>query len=326
MSNEKGKVRPSPVVSVSMIAYNAEAYVADALESVLRQKTDFPFEMVVGEDCSKDITRSICDAYAAKYPGVIRLLPSEKNLGITCNAARTLKECRGKYIGICDGDDLWSDPLKLQKQVAFLEKNPGHGLVYTDINLIDEHGQPILDDPHLELRKSYASGEVFFKLLRTNFINISTVLFRRQFLEGYEIDTDRSSIYDYPLWLHICMQSKAGYLNIKSSSYRKHRGGTTSSPDDLRRYRKRFQYNLFDTLLAFDKSNTSHINSDDRAFLFRKLLSLAARNYGTLKMRMQILPLLPKYFPGFPQLLDILILKSKQRLPLFTPQSFVSQH
>lgn len=324
MSNEKGKACPGPLASVSMIAYNAETYIADALESVLRQKTDFPFEIVIGEDCSTDITRSICEAYTQKYPQIIRLLPSETNHGITGNAARTLKECKGKYIAICDGDDLWTDPNKLQNQVGFLEKNPGYGFVFTDINLIDENNQAIRDDPHLELRAAYASGGIFFKLLKTNFINISTAVFRSSFLDGYVIDTHRSSIYDYPLWLHIAMQSKGQYLDKKTASYRKHTGGATSSAENLRKYRKRFQFNLFETLLAFDKLNTSHINSADKAVLFRKLLSLAARNYGTLEMRLQILRLLPKYFPGFQQLLDILASKTRHRLPLFTPQPFVS--
>ena len=133
-------VHNSPLVSVSMICYNAEAFIAESIESILNQKVDFPIELVIGDDCSKDNTRQICETYAEKYPEIIRLLLPENNLGIGGNTARTMGSCRGKYIAVCDGDDIWIDPHKLKRQVDFLEQNPHYGVVYTDVETVSETG------------------------------------------------------------------------------------------------------------------------------------------------------------------------------------------
>jgi len=112
----------SPLVSIICITYNHEPYIAEAIEGVLMQKCSFPIELVIGEDCSTDNTRKICEEYANKSE-LIKLLPTETNLGMMPNFIRTLQSCTGKYIAMCEGDDYWTDPLKLQKQVDFLEAN-----------------------------------------------------------------------------------------------------------------------------------------------------------------------------------------------------------
>mgnify|MGYP001248218371 CR=1 FL=1 len=122
-----------PLVSVHMITYNHEKYIAQAIEGVLMQKTNFLFELVIGEDCSTDSTRVICKEYADRYPNIIKLLPDAgKNLGMMENAIRTTMACTGKYIALCEGDDYWTDPYKLQKQVDFLEAHNDYGLTNTD--------------------------------------------------------------------------------------------------------------------------------------------------------------------------------------------------
>ncbi|MEI7525469.1 MAG: glycosyltransferase [Mariniphaga sp.] len=111
-------------VSVAMITFNHEHFIAQAIESVLMQQTDFDYELVIAEDCSTDGTRAIVQAYKDRYPSRIRLLLPEQNQGMNANFVATLNACRGKYIAILEGDDYWIDPLKLQKQVIFLERNP----------------------------------------------------------------------------------------------------------------------------------------------------------------------------------------------------------
>ena len=104
-----------PTVSVAMIAYNREPFIAQAIESVLMQETAFVVELVIGEDCSTDGTRRIVQAYARKYPNVIRALLPEKNLGISRNYEAVWQACRGKYIAWLDGDDYWRSPQKIAK-------------------------------------------------------------------------------------------------------------------------------------------------------------------------------------------------------------------
>lgn len=304
-----------PLVSVCMLAYNVEAFVAQAIEGILRQKVDFPVELIIGEDCSTDGTRSVCARYAQENPGRVTLLPGETNLGIAGNAARTLRQCRGKYIAICDGDDIWADPDKLAKQVAFLEEHADFGAVYTDVETISTDGR-VFDDPeHALLREAYADGNVFFKLLGGNFINNSTAVFRRSFLDGYSIDCDRDYYtHDYLLWLHIAAQSKIHFIDARTVLYRKHAGGATNSAAKLVGNKQKFQFHLYSILLNFHKNNRGPINTQERMMIFQKMLSILYRKENTAKMKAHVLGLLPRYFPGVLGITRIVM--SKIGLPL----------
>lgn len=94
------------------------------------QKVNFPIEFIIAEDCSTDGTLAICKEYADKYPDLIKLITSEKNVGAKANERRAMKVANGKYVAFCEGDDYWTDPLKLQKQVDFLEKNPEYSVTF----------------------------------------------------------------------------------------------------------------------------------------------------------------------------------------------------
>lgn len=124
----------TPLVSVHMITYNHEPYIRKAIDCVLSQKTNFPFELVIGEDCSTDGTREIVFDYARRFPDIIRVIASDQNVGMKKNFVRINHACRGKYIAYCEGDDHWHDLEKLQKQADFLESHPDYGLVYSDHN------------------------------------------------------------------------------------------------------------------------------------------------------------------------------------------------
>ena len=96
------------LVSVLIITYNHEKFISETIESALNQRTDFKFEIVIGEDFSTDKTREVCESYKKLNPEVINLLPSKKNWGVIPNFIRTHKECKGKYIALCEGDDYWT--------------------------------------------------------------------------------------------------------------------------------------------------------------------------------------------------------------------------
>jgi len=115
-----------------MLTYNHAPYIQQAIEGVLEQKTTFPFELVIGEDCSTDGTREIVFSYQKKYPDIICVVTSEKNVGLKKNGIRTGKACKGKYIAFCEGDDYWHNPEKLQMQVELLEANPDVSLVHSE--------------------------------------------------------------------------------------------------------------------------------------------------------------------------------------------------
>lgn len=161
-------------VSIFMLTYNQEQFIAQTIESIVMQKTNFKYQLVIGEDCSTDATYSICKSFEEQYPDKIKLLPSQsKNIGLINNYVRTIKECNGKYIAICDGDDYWIDENKLQKQVDFLEANLDYSIVYTGFNKLYPDGT--LKKAVLSFTNQESS---FTDLIYNNYIPSVTVLFR----------------------------------------------------------------------------------------------------------------------------------------------------
>lgn len=119
-----------PLLSVVTITYNHKPYIRKCIEGVLMQKVNFPMEFIIAEDCSTDGTRAICEEYASKYSELIRLIISNTNIGCNPNELRAMTAAKGKYIAYCEGDDFWTDPLKLQKQVDFLESHPEYSVCF----------------------------------------------------------------------------------------------------------------------------------------------------------------------------------------------------
>lgn len=127
-----------PLVSIICTAYNLEKYIAEAIEGFLMQKTDFEYEILIGEDCSRDSTRSIIEKYIERHPGLIKMITSTHNVGHIRNHNRLIEKARGKYLAICDGDDYWTSAHKLQKQVDFLEHHSDYIICCHYSKVIDE--------------------------------------------------------------------------------------------------------------------------------------------------------------------------------------------
>ena len=106
------------LISVVVCTYNQEDTIARTLDSILMQQCHVPYEIIIGEDCSTDHTRDICKSYAEKHPNVIRLIANKQNKGVLDNYFDCLLAAQGKYIADCAGDDFWTDPLKLEKEVT----------------------------------------------------------------------------------------------------------------------------------------------------------------------------------------------------------------
>ena len=122
------RMAPEPLVSVVVVTYNHEKYIEQAIEGILAQQCDFPFELIIGEDKSTDKTLEICLNYQEKHPDLIRVVTWRENLGISENYLRSIGRSRGKYIALLEGDDYWIDPAKLTKQVALMEQFPDTSL------------------------------------------------------------------------------------------------------------------------------------------------------------------------------------------------------
>jgi glycosyltransferase involved in cell wall biosynthesis len=144
------------IVSVCCTTYNQKQFITQAVESFLMQQTNFQFEIVIGDDCSTDGTSKVLKSFIEKYPAKIKVISAKKNVGAHKNMIDTVKACKGKYLALCDGDDYWTDPHKLQKQVDFLEQNPEYIICCHYTQVIDTEGNTKYVDPNpLPLVYSY---------------------------------------------------------------------------------------------------------------------------------------------------------------------------
>ena len=209
----------TPKVSVCMITYNQEQYIRQAIESTLMQQTTFEYELVIGEDCSKDQTRSIVEDYQSRNPERIRLLLNEHNLGATRNFAAVLNACQGQYIALLEGDDYWTSPDKLQKQVDFLDSHPDYAICYHATQLVDRAGVSRLILPLPKFKK--ATSALLDLIVNDSFMATCSIMFRnRLFGKIPSVFFTSNMIADWPLNVLNAQHGPIGYLDELMSVYR----------------------------------------------------------------------------------------------------------
>jgi glycosyltransferase involved in cell wall biosynthesis len=211
-------------VNIVMVTYNQEKYIGKAIESVLMQKTNHSFNLIIGEDCSTDNTNEICKEYASKYPNRIMLLANSKNLGLVKNYLSCFQQCTGKYIAVLEGDDYWTDPLKLQKQVELMERDESIGLVHTNYKILNEHTERISSLPKKVFEQTLQfQGDIFAKLIKQNFICAVTVMFRRNILDHINFNPfveNSCNTIDLIIYLQCAMINNVAFLQDQTAVYR----------------------------------------------------------------------------------------------------------
>lgn len=277
-----------PLVSICCITYNHEKYIRDAIEGFLLQKTTFPIEIIIHDDASTDKTVEIVKEYTERYADrIISIFQSinQYSQGIKPSSNFVWPRARGKYIAICEGDDYWIDPFKLQRHVDFLESHEDYGVVYSDFCSFDQSG--------LEIRKSFWSklnfsrrqknGFIQNDLVKCNFIMTVTTLIRKHALIEVDACISHDNGYvlniDYTLFLELAKKWKFHYDNNKTAIYRVLRESMSHS-DDLN---KRLKF-IEDTVkISIHYNNKYNIGYDD-VFFERVRLSLLLREYSVRKL------------------------------------------
>ncbi len=225
LPNQVVKTIPHPLVTVRTITYKHPSYITACIEGVLMQKTSFPFEYIIGEDCSTDGTIEKIMDYAEHYPEKIRVITADYNTGGFVNAQRCNRLSRGRYIALCEGDDYWTDPYKLQKQVDFLESHSEYGIVYTDYDIFEEDSNRIIHSANSgQINANHLSAEngLFEAIIRKKIkIPTSTVIFRRELLEQIPLNNRVFCMGDTPLWLDLAKHTRFYYIDTVTCVYRK---------------------------------------------------------------------------------------------------------
>lgn len=214
-----------PLVSICCITYNHEKYIRDAIESFLMQETNFPFEIIIHDDASTDKTADIIREYEKKYPELIKPIYQTENQyskGVKINLEFNFPRAKGKYIALCEGDDYWTDPNKLQIQVAFLEENPDYVITYTAVEAFDENG----------IIGTYVGGALNDlseeQLKCATPINTLTTCFRN-LIKEYPPELAIAKLGDLTIWSLLGAYGKGKFIGeIKPSAYRIHNNGVFS--------------------------------------------------------------------------------------------------
>ena len=219
------------VVSVLMTTYGHAEFIEEAINGVLMQECDFEVELIIADDNSPDDTEDIVDNFINTHPkkNWVKYTKHKINKGMVPNLIWALQEVEGNYIAICEGDDYWTDPLKLQKQIDFLEKNPGFVIAYGDIQPFDQNG--IIKDFKSGAKRDLSAME----LMKSTPINTQTICFRNV-LGKIPNEIYCARIPDLFFWSLLGAHGKGKYLkDLSPTRYRIHDGGIFSKQTEKKK-------------------------------------------------------------------------------------------
>jgi glycosyltransferase involved in cell wall biosynthesis len=221
--------KQKPLVSVHLLTFNHAKFIRQSIESVVNQQTDFPFEIIIGDDHSTDGTSQIVDEYQTQYPDLIKVVRGKTNGGPQPNSIRILKNCRGKYMAALEGDDYWIDPLKLQKQVDFMEQNPDFAVCFTNtrVEFFENNEEPYLLNSDIEkdvfeLKDLIAETEVWFMGTATLFYTMSSIFPVQPWFY-------KTKSGDIPMIMLAARHGKIKYLSDVTAAYRRHAAGASNT-------------------------------------------------------------------------------------------------
>lgn len=255
-------------LTVCMVTYNQENYIAEALESIVTQKTNFAFQILVGDDASSDKTPEIVKKYAEKYPDIVKPILREKNLGPNDNSLDLYRQADSEYVAICDGDDYWIDDNKLQKQVDFLNQNQSVDLCFHPV-LIKYQNQAKKDRLY---PKTYHPKMQLKALLKENFIQTNSVVYRWAFRKKTQIFPNNIAPGDWFLHLAHAKKGSIGFLSGVMAVYRKHDTGIWTKTSEEEWY-CRYGLYLINFNRLIEKEFDTSKQADTRKTMFMILYS-----------------------------------------------------
>lgn len=220
----------TPLLSIVSITYNHEAYIAKTIEGVMMQQVNFPIEFIIAEDCSTDNTRKIVLDYANQYPELIKVITSKNNVGAVANEHRAMLAARGKYIAFCEGDDYWTDPLKLQKQVDFLESHTDYSVCFHRCRHYNVENDTWKDDGcgYLFKGTDVAGVNITSEMFLSKWITQPlTMVYRR---DAFDLDIVKQYKYyrDMHQIYHLLKSGKGYLFAFEGGIYNLHRNGIHS--------------------------------------------------------------------------------------------------
>jgi glycosyltransferase involved in cell wall biosynthesis len=246
------------MVSVVMITYAHASFILKAIEGVLSQKSDFEIELILANDCSPDNTDGVVKSYIKNHPkkNLVKYTRHENNKGMMGNFIWALEQCKGKYIALCEGDDYWTDPLKLQKQIDFLETNKEYSLCFHSVKILQPNGK-VSKDYLTSLPSNYQTQESF--ALFGNYIHTPSVVFRNVSI-NYPEEIFLSPLGDLFLYALLSDYGKFHFIKDSMAVYRNGAGIWSKESEFSRHFKTAYVFALLSNVFS-SKSNISLIYS-----------------------------------------------------------------
>lgn len=275
------------LVSINCITYNHEKYISKAIESFINQKTNFEYEILIHDDASTDRTAEIIRKYEKKYPQIIKPIYQVENQYSKGKRASLINESRaiGKYIAICEGDDYWKDPYKLQKQVDYMEANPNCTLCFHNAEIIDDKGtylnmRLISDDLS---SGTYTAGQ----LAILGFIPSASKLYKKSVFANPPEWYKRTIVADYPNQLIVASHGYAYYMKEVMSAYRSGAVGSSTDRFSKKTLDEKVDYvkGFIEILNNFNESSDYKYSEDIEQAIIARELQIIEWNKDFKKLR-----------------------------------------
>lgn len=269
-------------ISVIVCTYNQETTIARTLDSILMQQCHVPYEIVIGEDCSTDKTPDICRQYAEQHPDTIRLIENKHNKGLINNYFDCLLSCQGNYIADCAGDDFWTDPQKLEKEVRIFETHKHVTLVHTDWEYYDESSKTTYPSPQKPFTAPITSGKDMLVAIITQtsipVIHLCTSLYRKDIVcqalhdDEYLFRNKEFGCEDIQIIFLMALHGDIAYIADKTLNYSVGHESVSCSNDHI----KQFRFTKGVSSLSHYLAEKYHIDHPDIAQYFsQRIIALA---------------------------------------------------
>ena len=295
MKNWEGGLS-KPLVSICCITYNHEKFIAEALDSFLMQKTDFPFEIIIDDDYSTDNTAVVIREYVEKFPNIISANLRKVNVGATKNAYGCFNRTQGEYLALCEGDDYWTDCNKLQYQINKMKEYPKSNISFHPVKIINSlnltqnefhriannHKYAYIDNDEVVYAKHYKDTKLiypdFIMSRIENLLPTSSIIIKKDILKNLPSFFQNAPALDYFFQILGIADGGALYLNQVMSAYRLHpKGMSTSNMNDKKKIIN-FEIDMSYTLIKMDKYLYPTLHSE-----FRDTLSMRWDRFTTAK-------------------------------------------
>jgi len=217
------------LIDVIVPVYNHEDFIRQTLDSIVNQITEYKYRVIPSDDCSTDNSRAIIESYALRYPDKVFPIYQPKNIGAMPNSYTLHMATTSKYVAVCEGDDYWTDPYKLQKQVSFLENSPEYVMCFANADIIDKDGNPLPTEEHRPLLTKDEYTIEDFILSERHIAPTATLVYRNLLQKPLPEFYKTILSGDIYLVIMIAHHGKSKCLNDTLAIYRIHSGGITKS-------------------------------------------------------------------------------------------------